>query len=109
MSLSWIELAGSVLGGGVAVTVIQTLANRRRVKAEASDVAISSVLKYTESLRERVDKLEATIEEYRKENVQLHKEIAALRTELDFYKTGRLINRQKDINHGINVSSTVSK
>jgi cell division protein FtsB len=59
-----------------------TAATAAKTAMEAQTTLSDSALKFLDSLKERIDKLEAYIEVLRKENVGLHAEIASLKTEL---------------------------
>lgn len=79
-------IGGSVLGSSVLSTFITNWFNRPKLQAEADVLTTDNALKIIDVLQQRVDKLEAAQESMRRENLELHKEVAALRAELGFYR-----------------------
>lgn len=67
-----LTIAGSVLGSQVIVQFISSYFARKK---DAGDFS----LEFIKTVTQRVEKLETEIEALRKENVALHREVAALR------------------------------
>lgn len=99
MSMEFWQVLASVvvaaLGSSVFTALISSHYNQKSVAAGAkkletdakTDIA-ESTLKWAEILTRRIDSLELKIESKDREIVELHKEIASVKTELRMYKEG---------------------
>lgn len=87
---STLELIGAIVGsifGSQALSILVTRwVNKKREDTDAAAVTVDSTLKWAEALNNRVTKLETDLDAMRKENLELHKEVSALRAEVSFYK-----------------------
>lgn len=81
-------IVGAIFGSNALTAVINNWANKTKTQAEADTETTDNALKWANSLTQRIDKLEAMMEILRKENLDLHKEVSALRVKVDFYERG---------------------
>lgn len=92
----------AVFGSQVLVAKIQAKASAKTEAAKADSVTTDNALKFAEATSKRVDKLEDRmekmqadyenkLEQLRKENLELHKEVAGLRVELAIYKSSPVL------------------
>lgn len=79
-------IVGAIFGSQVLVTVAQGWFRREKTDAESDAIRATQEQKFIELLTKRVDKLETDIELYRRENLELHKELSAVKTELRLFK-----------------------
>jgi len=76
---SVILLAGSLLGGGALATIVTTLVNRNKSKADTLNTNIMSLLEIDARMQQRLTSLEDRVGRLYKENEQLHDENTKLR------------------------------
>lgn len=77
MGVDWGAIAtiiGSLLGGGVIGVIVKTVAERSKVKAEATNTNIKSLLEIDQRMNERMAKLEERVANLEQENYKLKSE-----------------------------------
>lgn len=86
-TFEFIATIGTSLLGSVGLsTFLSGWLNRKRTKAEADTTISDSAIRFNDQLTARIDKLEKLLEDYRRENLDLHKQIARLETEVQIYQ-----------------------
>lgn len=81
-----LTLGTTLIGSTALSTLISGWFGRRFVRAEANTTISDTAIKFNEQLTQRIDKLEVALEMMRKENLDLHRQIASLQTEVAIYK-----------------------
>ncbi len=81
-------IVGSIFGSQALTAIVNSWANRTKMKAEVDTETTDNALKWAGTLTQRIDKLEMLVEALRRENLELHKEVSALRVKVDFYEKG---------------------
>lgn len=81
-----ITIGTSMLGSAGLSTFLSGWMNRKKTKAEADTTISDAAIKFNDQLTTRIDKLEKLLEDYRRENLDLHRQVARLETEVNIYK-----------------------
>lgn len=72
-------IIGAVFGSSVLAELVKGWTDRKKSAEDFS-------LQFLQNVTLRVEKLERELETIRKENVELHREVASLRTKLELYE-----------------------
>lgn len=72
-------IVSAILGSSVITALISHWFSNKKVKAEASDIALSGTVKWAESMRKDVERLSEEVNKLRQEYIEILKENSSLK------------------------------
>ena len=77
----WVTIIVSLLGGGVIGVIVKALTEKGKIKAEATNTNIKSLLEIDQRMNERMAKLEERVANLEQENYKLKSDKLSLEKE----------------------------